>query len=96
MQVRNPLALQPGSRRRRPILAAGAAVLSAATIAGGLIATALPAFADVTTNSYTIGAPSGAVGAVTASPSAVGAGAVTNFELTFELPAALSARPATQ
>ena len=90
MQVRNPFALQPGSRRRRPISAVGAAVLGAATIAGGLIATALPAFADVTTNAYTIGAPSGAVGAVTASPSAVGAGAVTNFEVTFELPSALS------
>ena len=89
MQVRNPFALQPGSRRR-PISAVGAAVLGAATIAGGLMATALPAFADVTTNAYTIGAPSGAVGAVTASPSAVGAGAVTNFQVTFELPSALS------
>ncbi len=86
MHVRNPLALQPGSRRRRSILAVGAAVLGAATIAGGLMATALPAFADVTTNAYTIGAPSGAVSPVTASPNAVGAGAVTNFEVTFDLP----------
>ena len=74
MQVRNPLAHLPTLKRRRARLALSALAVTAATLGGGLLATALPAYADVTTNAYTIGAPSGAVGAVTASPSAVGEG----------------------
>ncbi len=90
MQVRNPLAHLPTVKRRRARLAFSAVAVTAATLGGGLLATALPAYADVTTNAYTIGAPSGAVGAVTASPSAVGEGALTNFAVTFEVPSALS------
>ena len=90
MQVRNPLAHLPTVNRRHARLAVSAVAVTAATLGGGLVATALPAYADVTTNAYAIGAPSGAVGAVTASPSAVGEGALTNFAVTFEVPSALS------
>ena len=76
MQVRNPLAHLPTVNRRHARLAVSAVAVTAATLGGGLVATALPAYADVTTNAYAIGAPSGAVGAVTASPSAVGEGAL--------------------
>ena len=47
------------------------------------MATALPAYGDVTTNAYTIGAPSGAVGAVAASPSSVGEGAADELRRHF-------------
>ncbi len=90
MQVRNRLAPLASLMQGRTKLAAGAVVLTTAALGGGLMATALPAYADVTTNAYTVGAPSGAVSAVTASPSSVGEGASTNFAVTFDLPAALS------
>jgi hypothetical protein len=90
MQVRNPLARLGSYSRTRTKLAGGALAITTAALGGGLMATALPAYADVTTNAYTIGAPSGAVGAVTASPGSVGQGALTNFAVTFDLPAALS------
>ena len=46
--------------------------LTAAVFGAGLIASALPAYADVTTNSYTVGSPSGSVSSVVASPGSVG------------------------
>jgi hypothetical protein len=90
MKLRNPLTLLSTSVRRRARVPAGALALTAVTLGGGLMATALPAYGDVTTNTYTIGAPSGAVGALAASPSSVGEGAVTDFVVTFVLSAALS------
>jgi hypothetical protein len=90
MQLRNPLSPLSTSVRRRAKVPAGALALTMVALGGALMATALPAYGDVTTNAYTIGAPSGAVGAVAASPSSVGEGALTNFAVTFDLPAALS------
>jgi hypothetical protein len=90
MQVRNPWALLPDFLRRRTTMAASAVAVNTAAFGAGLVATALPAYADVTTNAYTIGAPSGAVSAVSASPSSMGEGALTNFAVTFALPIALS------
>ena len=90
MQQRDPSSSPPGYFRRRARLAVGAIALTGAALGGGLVATALPAYADVTTNSYTIGSPSGAVASIAVSPSTVGAGAATSFEVTFELAAALS------
>ena len=90
MQVRNPLAFLNTFRRRPTKWVASVVALGTATLGGGLMATALPAYADVTTNAYTVGSPSGAVSGVTAAPSTVGAGALTNFEVTFDLPAALA------
>ena len=94
MQVRNPLANLRSVMRTRAKLAAGALGLTMAALGAGLMGTALPAYAEVTTNAYTIGAPSAAVGAVATSPSSVGESALTNFAVTFDLPVALSG-PAT-
>ncbi len=59
-------------------------------LGAGLVATALPAYADVLSSFYTIGTPSGAVGTVTATPASVGASASTNFTLTFNAVGALA------
>ena len=90
MQVRHPWARLRRVAQVRAKVVAGTVALTTVALGGGLMVTALPAYADVTTNAYAIGAPSGAVGSVTASPSSVGAGASTNFAVTFDLPAALS------
>jgi hypothetical protein len=100
MQVRSPLAKVGSVTPMRPKMAGSGLALTIAALGAGLMATALPATAlpatalladgEVATNPYTIGAPSGAVGAVAASPSSVGEGALTNFAITFDLPAALS------
>ncbi|HMK96810.1 MAG TPA: hypothetical protein VK425_04635, partial [Acidimicrobiales bacterium] len=47
-------------------------------------------YADVTSNSYSIGAPSGGVTSVTASPSSATAGAPTSFQVGFTASVALS------
>jgi hypothetical protein len=83
-------AIERGRQHRGPRLAAGVAVLTAAALAGGLVVTAGPAFADITSGEYTIGAPSGAVTDVTASPSATGEGVSTSFSVTFIASTALS------
>ena len=59
---------------------------------GGLAAiSSVPAFANATTANYTIGAPTGAVTAVTVSPTNVVAAAIgQSFTMTFVTPAALS------
>ncbi len=90
MQVRTPLCNLLTFVRIRAKVGATAFALTIAALGAGLMATALPAYADVTTNAYTIGARSGPVGAVAASPGSVGEGALTNFVVTFDLPAALT------
>lgn len=69
---------------------AGAATLTVAALSAGLLLTAGPAYADVTSNVYTIGSPSHAVTNVASSPSAVGVAASTNFEVTFTVAKSLS------
>ena len=56
-------------------LGAGLAVTVVA-LGAGLAATALPAYADVTSSDYTIGTPTGAVTAIAATPAAVTTGGV--------------------
>lgn len=56
----------------------------------GLVATSLPAYADVTSDHYTIGSPSGAVVSTTVSPATVSRGAETSFELVFYVGAGFS------
>ena len=68
---------------------AGLAVTVVA-LGAGLAATALPAYADVTSTDYTIGTPTGAVTAIAATPAAVTTGASTQFKVTFTTPAALA------
>jgi len=65
-------------------------VLAAGTLVGVLVVTADPAFADVTTSTYTIGSPSPAVTNVVASPSGVSTASSTNFEVTFTVNPSLS------
>jgi len=70
-------------------LGAGLAVTVVA-LGAGLAATALPAYADVTSSDYTIGTPTGAVTAIAATPAAVTTAASTQFKVTFTTPAALA------
>jgi hypothetical protein len=68
-------------------------VLAAGTLVGVLVVTADPAFADVTTSTYTIGSPSPAVTSVTATPSGATVGSATNFEVSFTVNPSLSGGP---
>jgi large repetitive protein len=65
-------------------------VLGAGTLVGVLALTAGPAYADVTTSTYTIGSPSPAVTSVTASPSGATVVSPTNFEVSFTVNPSLS------
>jgi len=60
---------------------AAAAALSAGALCAGLLATAVPAYADVTSNYYTIG--EGTLTGVVATPASVSQNASTNFEVEF-------------
>jgi hypothetical protein len=68
-------------------------VLAAGTLVGVLVVTADPAFADVTTSTYTIGSPSPAVTSVTATPSGATTGSSTSFEVSFTVNPSLSGSP---
>ncbi|HUC14187.1 MAG TPA: hypothetical protein VMS00_07020 [Acidimicrobiales bacterium] len=65
-------------------------VLAAGTLVGVLAVTAVPAYADVTTSTYTIGTPSPAVTNVAASPSGATVSSSTNFEVSFTVNPSLS------
>jgi hypothetical protein len=65
-------------------------VLGAGTLVGVLAVTAGPAYADVTTSTYTIGSPSPAVTSVTAAPSGATVGSLTTFEVSFTVNPSLS------
>jgi hypothetical protein len=65
-------------------------VLAAGTLVGVLAVTAVPAYADITTSTYTIGAPSPAVTNATASPSGTTVDASTNFQVSFTVNPSLS------
>jgi hypothetical protein len=60
---------------------AAAAALSTGALCAGLLATAVPAYADVTSNYYTIG--QGTLTGVVATPASVSQNASTNFEVEF-------------
>jgi hypothetical protein len=60
-----------------------AVVLTTGALCAGLAVTALPAYADVTSNDYTIGSATGAVSTVVATPTSVSASGSTNFEVSF-------------
>ena len=83
----------PGRRARRqsPPFAALGAVLVGTAMVAGLVATGVaPAYANVTSDRYTIGSPSRPVSDVTVAPSTVTKGAPTSFELVFYAAAAIS------
>ncbi|HUB70194.1 MAG TPA: hypothetical protein VL984_07220 [Acidimicrobiales bacterium] len=79
-----------GRRQRAPKMLAAAAVLTAGALAAGLAVNSAPAYADVTSSNYTIGAPSGAVSGVLVTPSAVSKSQSTNFQVSFTVGNALS------
>ena len=90
MQQQNPVDLALRRWRGRAKLAAGALALTMGALGAGLVATALPAYADVLSSYYTIGTPSGSVGTVAVTPTSVGASALTSFNVTFTTAAALA------
>ncbi len=90
MHQQSPSDTAPRRWRSRAKLAAGTLALTMGALGAGLVATALPAYADVLSSYYTIGTPSGSVGTVTATPASVGASASTSFTVTFTPAAALA------
>ena len=69
MQEPNPSAKRPSGWRRAKF-AAGTLALTMGALGAGLAATAAPAWANASTNSYVIGSQTGAVSSVTLSPTA--------------------------
>ncbi len=67
-----------------------AVVLTTGALCAGLAVSALPAYADVTSNEYTIGSSTGAVSTVVATPASVSASGSTNFEISFTAASALA------
>ena len=90
MHQQSPSDPAPRRWRTRAKLAAGTLALTMGALGAGLVATALPAYADVLSSFYTIGTPSGSVGTVTATPASVGASASTSFQLSFNSVGALA------
>ena len=84
---------QPRSRGRRSSKIRLAAACLGFVLSGGsaaIVASAPPAYADVATSTYSIGAPASGVSDVVASPGVVVGGAVTSFDVKFRVTVALS------
>lgn len=75
--------MTPGRGRRRAKLVAGALALAMGSFGTVAALTASPAFANVTSNPYTIGTPTGAVTGTTVSPTSGLASASTSYTVTF-------------
>jgi len=82
MQEQNPSAKRP-SGWRGARLVAGTLALTMGALGAGLAATALPASATATTNTYAIGSLTGSVTNVTISPTSTTANAAESEELFF-------------
>jgi hypothetical protein len=89
MQETNPSAKKP-NRWRGAKVVAGTLALTMGALGAGLAATAAPAWANASTNSYLIGSQTGAVSGVTISPTAATASASTSLEVFFKATAALT------
>jgi hypothetical protein len=89
MQELNPSAKRP-SRWRGAKFIAGTLALTMGTLGAGLAATALPASATATTNSYTIGSLTGSVSNVTISPTTATSSASASEEIFFTATAGLT------
>jgi hypothetical protein len=90
MREESPSALAPRRAWGRSKLVAATLALTMGALGAGLAATALPAYADVVSSTYTIGSPSPGVGGVTATPASVTAGGSTNFQVMFTAASAIS------
>lgn len=91
MQYENPSATTPKRGWRRAKLVAGTLALTMGAFGTVAVVTALPAFADVTSNNYTIGTPSGAVNSVAVTPTSTTASISTSYTVLFTATSALSA-----
>ena len=91
MQYENPSATTPKRGWRRAKLVAGTLALTMGAFGTVAVVTALPAFADVTSNNYTIGTPSGAVNSVAVTPTSTTATISTSYTVLFTATSALSA-----
>ena len=89
MQEPNPSAKRPSGWRRSKFVA-GTLALTMGVLGAGLAATALPASATATTNSYTIGSLTGSVSNVTISPTTTTALASETEDLFFTDTSALT------
>jgi hypothetical protein len=91
MQEPNPSAKRPSGWRRSKFVA-GTLALTMGVLGAGLVATALPASATATTNTYTIGSLTGSVSNVTISPTSTTANAPAgeSEEIYFEATASLT------
>ena len=90
MQEQSPSALAPRHAWGRTKLVAATLALTTGALGAGLAATALPAYADVVSSTYTIGSPSPGVGGVTATPASVVASASTSFSVMFTAASSIS------
>ncbi len=91
MQYENPSATTPKRGWRRAKLVAGTLALTMGAFGTVAAVTALPAFADVTSNNYTIGTPSGAVNSVSVTPTSTTATISTAYTVLFTATSAISA-----
>jgi hypothetical protein len=89
MQEPNPSAKRPSGWRRSKFVA-GTLALTMGVLGAGLAATALPASASVSTNTYAIGSLTGSVSNVTISPTTTTANASESEELFFTATNALT------
>ncbi|HUC12911.1 MAG TPA: hypothetical protein VMS00_00530 [Acidimicrobiales bacterium] len=80
----------PGTSWRRGKAAVGAAVLGLVAVGVGWVGAASPAYADVTSASYNIGAPTPSVSGLVVAPTIATVGASTNFNLSFVASVGLS------
>ena len=90
MQEPNPSAKRPSGWRGAKFVA-GTLALTMGALGAGLAATAAPAWANASTNSYLIGSETGAVSSVTLSPTVTTAASSTSLEVFFKATAALVA-----
>jgi hypothetical protein len=90
MQEPNPSAKRPSGWRGAKFLA-GTLALTMGALGAGLAATAAPAWANASTNSYLIGSETGSVSSVTISPTATTAVSSTSLEVFFKATSALVA-----
>ena len=68
-----------GRRRGRSLVVAAALTFTTGVLGAGLLVTAGPAYASVTTGYYAIGASVGGANSVVASPASVAAGGLHQF-----------------
>lgn len=75
---------------KRALAAVGLPALLVGTTFAAIVATAMPAYADITSGHYTIGSPTAPVNNLAVSPDHAQAGTSTSWRVTFDAPSPLS------